>query len=174
MTNNLWGWQVVSPEVVADHQWQQMHEIYVMDSLDLDMKAWFEEHSPEARLRMMERLLDAIRKHYWDAPEQTRRELVEQYQQALAEHSLKSAHEKLADFADTLASGFGPTPLALNSLQAMPAQAFAQQSQNVQGQKLAKAAQAAAGHERQWWWLVLVLLPLLVGATRQYRISRRI
>lgn len=177
MTNNLWGWQVVSPDVVEDHQWQKMHEIYVMDSLDLDMKEWFEQYSAEARLRIMERLLDAIRKNYWDASEQTRRELVEQYEQALAEHNLKSAHEKLAEFADDLAAGFGLATVAVNSLNAAASQAAAPQqaqTQDVQGQKLEKSSQNTVDNTLQWWWLILVIFPLFIGAWRQYQISRRI
>lgn len=173
MTNNLWGWQVVSPEVVQDHQWQRMHEIYVMDSLDLDMQAWFEQHSAEAQLRMMERMLDAIRKGYWDASEQTRQELVEAYQHSLDKHDLRPAHQVLAEFADQLAIGFGLNAVATTAL----TEAQPQTPQNTQasgeamevsGQKLQKAQSRQDTYQPQWWYVLVLLLPFLAGIIRQY------
>ena len=178
MTNNLWGWQVVAPAVVKAHQWQKMHDIYVMDSLDLGLNEWFEKHSAEARLRMMERLLDAIRKNYWDAPQQTQRELVAAYQASLEKNDLQAAHGKLAAFADRLAAGFGLNPVAFDSL-ASPQAAVgvntpvAAQTQQVEGQKLEKTLRRGADADTQWWWLALLVLPLFTGAYRQYRQTER-
>ncbi|RUO43626.1 cobaltochelatase subunit CobN [Aliidiomarina taiwanensis] len=183
MTNNLWGWQVVSPNVVQDHQWQKMHEVYVMDSLDLDMNEWFQEHSAEAQLRMMERMLDAIRKGYWDASEQTKQELTQAYMDSLAENQLVPAHEPLAEFADQMAAGFGLAPLAMNALnaaqpapsQANPASEAAtnEASQEVTGQRLEQTQQQGVEVTTQWWWLAFIFIPLLLGALRQYTQSKR-
>lgn len=181
MTNNLWGWQVVSPNVVQDHQWQKMHDVYVMDSLDLDIKEWFEKHSAEAQLRMMERMLDAIRKDYWEASEETKKELVEAYMDSIEKNKLEPDHNKLAEFADELAAGFGLMPLAMDALknaqasaaQEAPAQE-ANEAQQVEGQKLEKTMQKGTEAETQWWWLALVILPLLIGGYRQYSQTKRI
>ncbi|WP_014706069.1 cobaltochelatase subunit CobN [Methylophaga nitratireducenticrescens] len=182
MTNNLWGWQTVSPDVVKDHQWQKMHDIYVMDSLDLDLNEWFENYSPEAQLRMMERMLDAIRKNYWDASEQTRKELVAAYIQSLQEHDLQPAHAKLADFADNQARGFGLAPIAemppapdqqQSPEPKQPPQTDMAQAQQVEGQKLEKTSQEGIELETQWWWLSMLIIPLLTGALRQYNVIRK-
>lgn len=180
MTNNLWGWQVVSPDVVQDHQWQKMHDIYVMDSLDLDMQQWFEKHSPEARLRMIERMLDAIRKAYWDADDNTRQQLVSAYQQALEQYQLKPAHDKLAQFADDMARGFGLQAQAVSALapaaqpQNTPSEAQNDVEVEVQGQRLEKQqTQTQSSPPQPQWWLAMMILPLLAGAGRQYyRLSR--
>ncbi len=178
MTNNLWGWQVVSPYVVQDHQWQKMHEIYVMDSLDLNMQEWFEQHSPEARLRMMERMLDAIRKDYWQADQVTQQELIKAYQQAIEQYHLQPAHEKLARFADTLAQGFGLQAFALTALSASEqdnkdsANSPSEQQVEVQGQQLEKQ-QTHSTPTQSEWWLAFLIVPILLGAGREYyRLSR--
>lgn len=178
MTNNLWGWQVVSPTVVQDHQWQKMHDIYVMDSLDVDMNEWFEEHSAEAQLRMMERMLDAIRKGYWSASEQTKQELTAAYMDSLERNELVPAHDQLAEFADQLATGFGLAPFALNALNSTPpatqnTPAPTQGTEQVEGRRLEQSTPQGTDIDTQWWWLVLIFLPLMFGAVRQYKQTKR-
>ena len=104
MVNNLWGWQVVDPKMVTAAQWQRLHEVYVQDALGLDLRAWFEKNQPEALVRMTERMLEAIRKDYWDAPEATRRELVETWQQLTQKYAIAAGNEKIKAFVEGLAA----------------------------------------------------------------------
>ena len=84
--NNLWGWQVADPSTVRADQWQKVHEIFVRDSLNLDLAGWFERHNPTAQAQIIERMVEAIRKGYWDAPDETRRELAARW------HALADTH----------------------------------------------------------------------------------
>lgn len=180
MTNNLWGWQVVSPDVVKPQQWQKMHDIYVMDSLDLDMQEWFENSAPEAQFRMIERMLEAIRKDYWDANESTQQELVQAYMEHIQHHNFKPMHDDLAQYAEQLATGFGLVTLALpdttsesptvdveDTTTSTPQTDFSE-TQYVEGNKLEQSTSQSLDVTTQWWWLVLILLPLLAGSLKQF------
>jgi len=70
--NNLFGWQAVDPSTVRADQWQAMFDTYVVDAHDLDINAFFEAHNPTAQAQLMERMVEAIRKGYWDAAEDLR------------------------------------------------------------------------------------------------------
>ncbi len=170
MVNNLWGWQVVDPKMVTAGQWQRIHEVYVKDALGLDMRAWFEKNQPEALVRITERMLEAIRKDYWDAPEATRRELVETWTQLTQKYAIAAGNEKLKTFAEGLAAGYGisgPAPAAPASSTPPPAAAPAKAQ--VQGQQLEKVEAPAAQQDTPAWWLfAALLLPFLAGAGRQF------
>ena len=77
--DNFWGWQVVDPNIVRDDQWQSFYEVYIEDSLELDINEFFEEINPNAQARMLERMLEAVRKDYWAADEATLQAMVERY-----------------------------------------------------------------------------------------------
>src|SRR5690606_15304152 len=79
--NNLFGWQATDPDMVRGDQWQALFDTYVSDTRDLGTRAWFERHNPTAQAQVLERMAEAMRKGYWDAPEQTRRALAERWQE---------------------------------------------------------------------------------------------
>jgi cobaltochelatase CobN len=174
MVNNLWGWQVVDPRMVTAAQWQRLHEVYVQDALGLDLRAWFEKNQPEALVRMTERMLEAIRKDYWDAPEATRRELVETWQQLTQKYAIAAGNEKIKAFVEGLAAGYGiagAAPAAPADATPPPAAAApspAPATVQVQGQQLEKVeAPAAEDRARAWWLFVALILPFFAGAARQ-------
>lgn len=159
MMANFWGWQVVSPDIVRDDQWQRFHDVYVMDSLELDIHQWFSEHAPEAQVKMMERMLEAVRKDYWQADETTLTELLTAYLERLNELGQQPVHDKLADFVQQQAAGFGLDALLGQGEAGNPI---------VQGQQLVQQNTSAAPTEHSWYWLpLLLLLPLLYGIYRQ-------
>ncbi len=171
MTNNLWGWQSVSPDVVKDYQWQNMHDIYVRDKLDLDINEWFEEHAPEAQVRMMERMIEAVRKDFWDASDETKQQLLKAYIEQVNKHQFTPASKTLSDFVNQQAPGFGLMPLtAANPQQSAQSEAQPQasgESQQVQGQKLVKQTASAAAEEKHLWWLLVLAVPFLIGIIKQ-------
>ena len=86
VVNNWFGWQVTSPETVRSDQWQMLMDVYVNDSHDLALDQWFEQHNPTAQAQLIERMLEAIRKSYWKASEQTIQRLVERRQELIQGH----------------------------------------------------------------------------------------
>jgi cobaltochelatase CobN len=105
--NNFWGWQVMDRNVVRDDQWQEFHESYVKDRYKLGLREWFEKSNPTALAQVAERMLEAIRKDYWKADEQTQRELVAIYQDLARRHDVHTSNETFKAYVKELAAGFG-------------------------------------------------------------------
>ncbi|WP_134055785.1 cobaltochelatase subunit CobN [Rheinheimera aquimaris] len=164
ITANLWGWQVVSPDMVRNDQWQKLHDVYVNDSLQLDINEWFAEHAPEAQARMMERMLEAIRKQYWDAPEQTLTELLQAYLELTAKYDIQAGNDAIAEFVKQQASGFGLSIAAQNNA----AQQAGSEGQQVSGQQLQQVSNNSTEQPRLWYLPLLLLLPLSAGFFRQH------
>jgi cobaltochelatase CobN len=89
---NLWGWTVVTPDMITDSMWNQVYDIYVQDSYDLGLKDWFNEVNPWARQSITARMLEVSRKDYWDAPETIAAELAKQYMEAVVEYGVTCCH----------------------------------------------------------------------------------
>lgn len=68
VVGNMWGWQVTVPEAVDDAKWNEMYETYVKDRYQLDMEAFFRDAGNLwAYQALMTRMLEAVRKGYWEA-----------------------------------------------------------------------------------------------------------
>ena len=84
----MWGWQVTTPFAVDAAKWEQTYQVYVRDKYNLDLKAFFDEHNPWARQSVSARMLEAVRKQYWDAPETIRKDLARTYATSVIEKGL--------------------------------------------------------------------------------------
>lgn len=172
--NNFWGWQVVDPQNVRDDQWQDFFEVYVQDKYDMDLREWFEQANPHALAQMLERMIEATRKDYWDADEETIKEMIETYIELANQYDVVTSNEKFNEFVEGQAAGFGLNPLAPGStMAALPGAAAPQQT--VQGQVLEQVNKSEPS-ERDYTWLFLwlgLLLPFFVGIIKQTGFSRR-
>ncbi|MFC4728255.1 cobaltochelatase subunit CobN [Coralloluteibacterium thermophilus] len=165
--NNLFGWQVADPSTVRDDQWQAIHDTYVRDVRDLGIDAWFEAANPEAQAQLIDRLLEAVRKDYWDADARTLRELVARRGELAERFGALPAAAATRAFTEDLAAGFGL------SAPASPGEAGADGAvQPVRGQVLQQVAAAEPRPERTWLGLVPLLAVFLLGAARQARANR--
>ncbi|GLX81722.1 cobaltochelatase subunit CobN [Thalassotalea eurytherma] len=142
--NNMWGWEVMTPEAIRDDQWQEFFEVYVEDKYQMDMREFFEQANPESLAQILERMLEAVRKGYWQADEETLKKMVETYTEVAAEFDVASQNEKFNEYMDATAAGFGMTPLsqALANAMANAQAASMPQIQQVQGQKLEEQVQS--------------------------------
>ncbi|MCL7462916.1 cobaltochelatase subunit CobN [Pseudomonas sp. NW5] len=168
--NNFWGWQVMDRNVVRDDQWEEFHQVYMADKYALGTREWFEQHNADAMGQIAERMLEAIRKGYWQASEETQRQLVQLYQELAAKHDLHTRNEAFKRYVAELSAGYGltgpaPQQAALSAASkpaAMPETPAAEASQDlpvVQGQ-LMQEVQPPAPQPRTWYWLGLLLLGL--------------
>lgn len=173
--NNMWGWEVMTPEAIRDDQWQEFFDVYVEDKYQMDMRAFFEEHNAESLAQIIERMLEAVRKGYWQADEATIKKMVETYTEIASEFDVATDNEKFNDYMDSSAAGFGLMPLS----QAL-AQALAQpqvttplaQTQQVTGQKLEEQAKSKP-IETDYsilYWLALIFF---CGACYEYLLAKR-
>lgn len=135
--NNMWGWEVMTPEAVRDDQWQEFFEVYVEDKYQLEMQQFFEEHNAEALAQILERMLEAVRKEYWNADEVTLKKMVEAYTDLANRYDVATDNTKFTSYVNSSAKGFGLEPIiSLSDPVAPPEVASVQQKQQVAGQKL--------------------------------------
>jgi cobaltochelatase CobN len=84
----LWGWDATASETVDDAMWQEAFEVYVADKHDLAMSEFFERSSPFAFQDLTARMLETVRKGYWQAEEAVTRELLEEYLESIERHGV--------------------------------------------------------------------------------------
>ena len=185
--NNAWGWQVAAPETIRPDQWQAMHDTFVNDSRDLDLNRWFEENNPAAQAQLIERMVEAIRKEYWDAPAQTRAELAARWQALAASHDLGATPQATRAFIDQISAGYGtgtqaPPADAASASELPPPQAEPEtepsdpvETEQVRGQALEQVAPPADPTADWHLWLALAALVLVfaAGAAWQTRVNSR-
>lgn len=177
--NNLFGWQAVDPSTVRPDQWQAMFDTYVADTRDLELNAYFEAHNPTAQAQLMERMVEAIRKGYWDAPDAVRRGLAERWQELAAAHGVDVGEEPTKAFVARMA-GFGlaaaaETPQGEGGGAAEEAAIPAGTAQPVAGTVLEEMQPA---HDRadalyRWGLLGAMLGLVMLGAGLQWRAGAR-
>lgn len=169
--NNLWGWQVTAPETVRTDQWDEFKAVYVDDKLGLGINEWFEQNHPQAQAQLIERLLEAARKEYWQADAQTLQQLAQRWKDLAERHDAVSDNAKFSAYVEQAAAGFG---LAAPSDAPPDAQASAASdaadTQPVTGQKLER--QQAQPQPFDWAPLTVLLMiavALLAGIYNQGR-----
>lgn len=186
--NNFWGWQVMDRNVVRDDQWQEFHEVYIKDKYNLEMKTWFEKSNPTAKAQIAERMLEAIRKDYWKASEQTKKELVQVYQELAEKYDVHTDNQTFKAYVAELAAGYGlseaPAPDAASSAAEPAAVETPEQPENaepteptealeiVQGQVMQEQPEQEPQEPQPRWWLALFAL-LLSGAIHQAWLRRK-
>lgn len=139
VTNNLFGWQVTDPSSVRADQWQALHRTYVLDSRGLGVNEWFERHNPTAQMQLVERMMEAVRKGYWDADARTRGELAARWQELASRHGGEGIKRATREFMEEAVSGFG-----LDSAVSVPA---AEAITEAVAEAATEAAAAPAGAE---------------------------
>ncbi len=170
--NNFWGWQVMDPNIVSDKQWQQLFEVYVQDKLEVDINEWFDKVHPEAQAQLIERMLESIRKDYWQASEQVTKELLERYLELASETDIVSYNDKFNEFSATKAAGFGLVAMLPATMQqAISAQLTPNAAaKQVEGMKLEqqKSAQQMDIDYSRYYPLLVLLMVFLLGFASQF------
>lgn len=172
--NNLWGWQVTAPETVRDDQWQEFKAVYIDDKYELQINEWFEQHNPHAQAQLIERMLEAARKEYWQADAATLQQLAERWQELAERHDIRSENAKFSEYLGQAVAGFGlsaPANVQSNAEAVQEPASSSSPVQPVQGQRLEKQNQS---EPQPFSWLpllglLLMVLALLGGILRQAR-----
>jgi cobaltochelatase CobN len=168
--NNMWGWEVMTPEAIRDDQWQEFFDVYVEDKYDMDMREFFEEHNAESLAQIIERMLEAARKGYWNTDAETLKKLVETYIDIATVFDVATDNDKFNEYMDVNAAGFGLTPLSQALVQAniAPETASAStQMEQVTGQQLQEQVKAESV-DTDHTPIYLLSLLVLFGAVSQW------
>jgi cobaltochelatase CobN len=91
-TEHLWGWEVVTPDLITDDMWNQVYDVYVQDKYDMGLNDWFDENNPYAYQSITARMLETVRKGYWDATNEVIESLVAEYTNSVAENGAVCCH----------------------------------------------------------------------------------
>lgn len=83
---NTFGWNVMKPEGIDDSLWNQLHDVYIRDKHELDLKAFFERENPYALQEFTGVMLEASRKKLWLADDRHLAELAQLHAQLVADH----------------------------------------------------------------------------------------
>jgi len=145
--DNFFGWQVVAPNLIRNDQWDEYMDIYINDKLAIELDQWFKTINPSAFARMMERMLEAQRKDYWQADPERLKQLVEQYIDVVNNNDLVILNDAVKVHVNELAQGFGLAPLVAKTMEAMAANAKVQQEMN--NQQLAEQQDQSKRAEQQ-------------------------
>jgi|Deesub1362B_J571_1020462.scaffolds.fasta_scaffold00933_2 cobaltochelatase CobN len=85
----LWGWQVTVPNTVGNRKWQEFYEIYVLDRYDLKIKRRIAEAGNLfAYQSMLARMIEVIRKGYWQPSRKILENLVKEYTETVEKTGL--------------------------------------------------------------------------------------
>lgn len=166
--NNFWGWQVMDRNITRDDQWEEFHQSYIADRYNFDMRDWFEKSNPAALAQIAERMLEAIRKDYWEASEQTRRELVEVYTDIANRHDIQTDNATFKAYVAELAAGYGlNTPDTPVESQANPQPEPQQTTDIVRGQQMVETPVQPMIEEILWNYAWLLIGIIAAGAVYQ-------
>jgi cobaltochelatase CobN len=153
--------------------------VYVKDKYKLGTREWFEKSNPTALAQITERMIEAIRKDYWKADEQTKKELVEIYQEIANKHDVQTNNEAFKTYVAQLAQGYGVSanaaPAAAQATPAQQATAPQTPTVSVQGQQLQKQEKASDTEPdwTRWLYLLPVLLSLFGGMLWQLLMQKQ-
>lgn len=85
---NMWGWQVTVPETMDTARWEETFEVYIEDKYGMDLKEFFSKKNPYAYQAVTARMLETIRKDYWQPTEKVKQTLAKEYMTTVIEHGV--------------------------------------------------------------------------------------
>jgi cobaltochelatase CobN len=142
----LWGWDAVTPEVVSDEMWKESFDTYVEDKQKLGLQEFFEKSSPYAYQDMTARMVETVRKGYWNADPATTRKLITEYVDSVNRHGASGAEHtsgnaRLSKFIMERGKELGIPVPALDG--------FKQVMEKAMGSNVANAAEALESFVRR-------------------------
>jgi len=168
--NNMWGWEVMTPEAVRDDQWQEFFDVYVEDKYNLDMREFFEKNNAHAMAQIIERMLEAERKGYWNTDEVTIKTLVKTYAELAKTFDVVTDNTKFNENLKQQAIGFGLAALLpeMNTAKAEPPVTNQQskldnKAEQVTGQKLEEQHKQVDASKQDYTWLYLLAFIFIAG-----------
>ncbi|MFO7786541.1 MAG: cobaltochelatase subunit CobN, partial [Halospina sp.] len=87
--DNLWGWQVTSPDVVNSSVWDDVHDVYFEDRHNLGLDKFLEkDHNVHVKTHMQAITLVAAHRGFWEPDEETLNKLRKEFAQLVVENGL--------------------------------------------------------------------------------------
>ncbi|MBV8255999.1 MAG: cobaltochelatase subunit CobN [Chitinophaga sp.] len=83
---NVFGWNVMKPDVIDNELWNQLHEVYIRDRYTLHTATFFEKQNPAALEELTGVMMEAARKGLWKATEVQRQEIARLHATTIANY----------------------------------------------------------------------------------------
>ena len=94
----LWGWQVTNPEIIKSWVWDEVKDVYMDDKHNLGLDKFLEQgHNVHVKTNMLAIMLVAAHKGFWQADEETLKELAEKFAQLVKENGLPGSGHTQAE-----------------------------------------------------------------------------
>ncbi len=74
-TDHMLLWDVTTPDLVSNREWEAVRDVYVRDRYGLGLKAYFNRENPAARRKLVQTLLEAADRGHWKASPESLEEL---------------------------------------------------------------------------------------------------
>lgn len=88
----MWGWDVTNPDIITDSDWETMYDIYVNDKYDIGVDEFLKTDNPYQYQSITARMLETIRKDYWDASDEITQNLVKEYVESVVQDGVTCCH----------------------------------------------------------------------------------
>ncbi|MFL1467099.1 cobaltochelatase subunit CobN [Marinobacter sp. HN1S83] len=87
--DNLWGWQITSPQVLRSSMWDEINEVYFQDRHGLGLDEFLADgHNVHVKTHMQAIALLAAKRGFWEADVFTRRALARDFAGNIIDHGL--------------------------------------------------------------------------------------
>jgi cobaltochelatase CobN len=64
---NTYAWNVMKPDVIDNEMWDQLYDVYIKDSYNLEVQKFFKEQNPQAMQEITAVMMETARKGMWKA-----------------------------------------------------------------------------------------------------------
>lgn len=96
-TENLWIWDVTSPEMVTEANWNEVNDVYINDKYNLKLKDYFDKNNPYALQSMISTMLEAREKGYWHPTREVLEKLARVYAELIGKHGVACSYGTCAE-----------------------------------------------------------------------------
>ena len=88
----VWGWDVMTPDMVTEGDWDRIFDVYVGDKYEIGVSDFLKSENPYAYQSMTARMLEAVRKGYWKPSDEVMKMLVSEYTESVIENGPACCH----------------------------------------------------------------------------------
>ncbi|MDO6426688.1 cobaltochelatase subunit CobN [Thalassotalea sp. 1_MG-2023] len=184
---NTYGWNVMKPDAIDNSVWNNLYDVYVQDSKQLNVQEFFERENPFALQEMTGVMLETARKGLWQASDaqlkavsQLHAKLVSEFEAGcggftcgnaslqafikknISDQQLKNEYQQQLEAAQVASSAQNGVVL---TKQGSKAEQTAEQTKTSKKTKLESASNVSSTN---WFWLLLAL-PLLLLLVKRKR-----
>lgn len=109
--DNLWGWQITSPQVVKSWVWDEINQVYFQDRHEIGLDEFLSrDNNVHVKTHMQATALLAAKRGYWEASWLTLEPLVRDFAQNIIDHGLPGSGHTRPDhpLMDWVSDQLGP------------------------------------------------------------------